>query len=68
MRIEQVITGRQLKRQACRRPDVGSEVVGGSEEHFDGSVLSRLDVVREVMILKVNFFFFLICIYKLLTV
>ena len=51
VRFKEIITRGQLERHAGRRPNIGSGVVTGPQQDFQGSVLSSLNVFREVMIL-----------------
>ena len=50
--LEQVVTRRHFKGHARRRPDVGRCSVARTQKDLQGAVLARLDVFREMVILK----------------
>jgi len=52
--VEQIVTRGQLKGQAGGAPNVGGIIVRRSQKHLDRSVLTRLNVLSEVMVLEVK--------------
>jgi hypothetical protein len=52
--IEQIVPGGQFKSQTSYAPNIRCVVVRGSQEDFDRAILARLDILREVMILKIG--------------
>lgn len=52
VRVEQVVAGCKFESQACGAPDVCRVRVRNSQEHLDGAILTRLNVVGEVIMLR----------------
>ena len=51
--LEQVVPRSQLEGHTGRRPDVSRRSVPRPQQHLQRSVLSGLDILRVVMILKI---------------
>lgn len=49
-RLEQQVASQDLVHHAPERPDVGCLAVALAKDHFRGSILSSLDLSREVMV------------------
>ena len=52
MRFKQVVTGSHFKGHASCRPNVGGRTVTSTEENFQTSILSSLNIFCEVMMLE----------------
>lgn len=49
--IKQIIAGQQFECQTCRTPNVCRIIIFRAQQHFNRSILSRLNVFREMMVL-----------------